>query len=198
MQPSPKNWPGSRIATTASLPCSERTVSLTLPFRNVEHRVGDVALLEHVLVLAKFENRFPGSDFGEKSRRVQLVISWLSHRSLLWLDERHLTSSARACNIFVCCSIEAHRLSHDTGHLCQKSGMSDRHGRSLRAGQSFNLGTELLRERLDDARAEPGFWLSKDTVRLPNSIVGDRKLPICSRNFIRNGDLSIFCIFAEC
>src|SRR5258708_15266323 len=91
-----------------------------------------------------------------------------------------------------------HRLSHDTGHLCQKSGMSDRHGRSLWAGQSFNLGTQLLRERLDDSRAEPGFWLSEDTVRLPNSIVSDRKLPICSRNFIRNGDLSIFCIFAEC
>src|SRR5665811_1040388 len=31
MQPSPKNWPGSKIATTASLPCSEMTVSLTLP-----------------------------------------------------------------------------------------------------------------------------------------------------------------------
>src|SRR6266850_3821896 len=91
------------------------------------------------------------------------------------------------------CSIEAPRLSHDTGHLCQKSGVSDRHGRSLWASQSFNLGTELLRERVDDARAEPGFWLSKDTVRLPNSIVSDRKLPICSRNFIRNGDLSIFC-----
>ena len=30
--PSPKNWPGSKIPTTASLPCSDRTVSLTLPF----------------------------------------------------------------------------------------------------------------------------------------------------------------------
>jgi hypothetical protein len=49
-------------------------------------------LLEDVLVLAKFENRFPGSDFGDKNRRIKLVISWLSHRSLLWLDERHLTS----------------------------------------------------------------------------------------------------------
>ena len=95
-------------------------------------------------------------------------------------------------------SAEAHRLSHDTGHLCQKSGVSDRHGRSLWAGQSFNLGTELLRERLDDARAEPGFWLSKDAVRLANPIVSDRKLPICSGNFLRNGDLPIFCIFAEC
>ena len=86
-----------------------------------------------------------------------------------------------------CWSIEAHHLSHDTGHLCQKSGVSDRHGRSLRAGQSFNLGTELLRERLDDARAEPGFWLSKDAVRLANPIVSDRKLPIRSIDIICNG-----------
>jgi hypothetical protein len=76
--------------------------------------------------------------------------------------------------------------------------VSDRHGRSLRASQSFNLGTELLRERLDDARAEPGFWLRKDAVRPASPIVGDRKLPICSGNIIRNGDLPIFGIFAEC
>src|SRR6266404_7873239 len=104
---------------------------------------------------------FPAPTLARKSFASKLVISWLSHRSLLWLDERHLTSSARACNIFVCCSIEAHRLSHDTGHLCQKSGMSDRHGRSLWAGQSFNVGTELLRERLDDARAEPRFLVEQ-------------------------------------
>jgi len=43
-------------------------------------------LLEDVLVLAKFENRFPGSDFGDKDLRIKLVISWLSHGSPLWLD----------------------------------------------------------------------------------------------------------------
>jgi hypothetical protein len=31
-QRSPKNWSGSRIAITASLPCSDTTVSFTLPF----------------------------------------------------------------------------------------------------------------------------------------------------------------------
>src|ERR1700730_579953 len=62
---------------------------LDLAFLNVKHRVGDIALLEHVLVLVKFENRFPRSDFGDKNLRVKLVISWLSHGSLLWLDERH-------------------------------------------------------------------------------------------------------------
>src|ERR1700719_1179906 len=171
---------------------------LDLAFLNVKHRVRGIALLEHVLILVKFEDRFPKSDFGEKNLRIKLVISWLSHRSLLWLDERHLTSSARACNIFVCCSIEAPRLSHDTGHPWKKSGVRDRHGCSLWASKSSNLGTELLRERLDDARAEPGFWLSKDAVRLANPIVSDRKLPICSGNIIGNGDLPIFGIFAEC
>src|SRR6202162_3876533 len=120
-------------------------------FLNVKHRVGDIALLKHVLILMEFQYLLSRAHFGEKNLRVKHVIGWLSHRSLLWLDERHLTSSARACNIYVCCSIEAPRLSHDTGHLCQKSGVSDRHGRSLRAGQSFNLGPELLRERLYDA-----------------------------------------------
>jgi hypothetical protein len=76
--------------------------------------------------------------------------------------------------------------------------MSDRHGRSLRAAQSYNLGIELLRKRVDDAGAKPGFWLGKDAVRFSNPVVNDRKLPICSGNIKRNGDLPIFCIFAEC
>ena len=83
-------------------------------------------------------------------------------------------------------------------NLRRKSSVSDRHSRSLRAAQSFNLGVELLRQRIDDAGAKPGFWLGKDAVRLPNPVVSDRKLPICSGNIIRNGDLPIFCIFVEC
>src|ERR1019366_2743078 len=102
----------------------------------------------------------------------------------------HATSSPVA-------RLRNHRLSHDTGHLCQKSGVSDRHGRSLWAGQSFNLGTELLRERLDDARAEPGFWLSKDAVRLANPIVSDRELPIRSIDIIRDGYPAIDFIGGE-
>src|SRR5258708_30796324 len=57
-------------------------------FLNVKHRVRDLALLEHMLILVKFEDRFPKSDFGEKNLRIKLVISWLSHRSLLCSDER--------------------------------------------------------------------------------------------------------------
>ena len=89
MHPSPKNWPGSKIATTAFLAMFGQDSKLDLAFLKVKHRVSDIALLEHVLVLVKFENRFPGSDFGDKNLRVKLVISGLSHGSLLWLDERH-------------------------------------------------------------------------------------------------------------
>src|SRR5450830_1643651 len=78
-----------------------------------------------------------------------------------------------------------------------ESGVSDRHGRSVGAAQSFNFGVELLCKRVDDAGAKPGFWLGKDADRISNSIVSDRKLPIRSRNIKRNGDLPVFFIFAK-
>src|SRR5271157_1885010 len=68
--------------------------------------------------------------------------------------------------------------------LRRESGVSDRHGRALRAGRSFNGGIELLRKRLDDASPESSLWLSKDTVRLADPIVSDRKLPIRSIDII--------------
>src|ERR1700722_9796864 len=71
-----------------------------------------------------------------------------------------------------------------------EGGMSDRNRRALSTGQCFNLSIELLRERLNDARAESRFCLGKDAIQLANSVVGDRKLPICSRGFIRDDDLS--------
>jgi hypothetical protein len=61
--------------------------------------------------------------------------------------------------------------------LSPESGMCDRHGRARRIGQSLNLGTELLRERLDDASSEPSFRLGKDAIWPANPIVSDRKLP---------------------
>src|ERR1700722_8424772 len=59
-------------------------------FLNVKHRVGDVALLKHVLILMEFQYLLSGAHFGEKNLRVKHVISRLSHRSFLWFDERHL------------------------------------------------------------------------------------------------------------
>src|SRR3984957_12255722 len=66
MQPSPKNWPGSRIPTTASLPCSDITTTLTRPFLNIENRVRNVSLGEDDLVLAIFQYRFSLAHLGEK------------------------------------------------------------------------------------------------------------------------------------
>ena len=68
--------------------------------------------------------------------------------------------------------------------------MSDRYSRALWAGQGFNLGIELLRERFYDSRSEAGFWLSKHAVRLANPIVRDRNLPIRSFDIIRDDDLT--------
>src|ERR1700686_5455936 len=63
-------------------------------FLNVKQRVGDIALLKHVLILMEFKYLLSRTHFGEKNLRVEHVISWLSQRRLLWLDERYLTSSA--------------------------------------------------------------------------------------------------------
>jgi len=65
------------------------------------------------------------------------------------------------------------RYSRSPDFLRREGGMSDRHGCVLGTGQSFNLGTQLFRERLDDARTETGFALSKDAIRLAHAIVGN-------------------------
>src|SRR5712675_1977210 len=43
------------------------------------------------------------------------------------------------------------RWSGGLDRLGRESGVRDRHGRALRTGQSFNLGIELMRQRLDYA-----------------------------------------------
>lgn len=68
----------------------------------------------------------------------------------------------------------------------------------MKAAQSYNLGIELLRKRVDDAGAKPGLWLGKDALRFADPVVTDRKLPIRSGNIKCNGDLPVFSIFAEC
>ena len=58
---------------------------LDLTFLNVKHRVRDVALLEHVLIFAKFQYRFSRSNLGEKVFGVKRVLGWILHGSLLWV-----------------------------------------------------------------------------------------------------------------
>jgi hypothetical protein len=67
MQPSPKNCPGSRIAMTASLPCSDRTVSFALPFEGKIPCQRRVTLSKDFLILAEFEDRFPRAHLAKKA-----------------------------------------------------------------------------------------------------------------------------------
>ena len=64
--------------------------------------------------------------------------------------------------------------------------MSDCDTRSVMVCDGFHNGIELLRQRFDNSRAEPGFWLGKNTVNLSDPIVVDRKLPV--RSFDLKGD----------
>jgi hypothetical protein len=57
---------GKNCPTTASLPRSEMTVSLILPFWMKKNRVPDVTLRKNNLILPVFRNRFSIAHFGEK------------------------------------------------------------------------------------------------------------------------------------
>ena len=69
--PSAQNSSGPRSATTASFPCSEMTVILTLSFLDVEHRVRRIALPEDRLVLSIFGDGSAPIHGGEKYHRVK-------------------------------------------------------------------------------------------------------------------------------
>src|ERR1700683_2202994 len=75
--------------------------------------------------------------------------------------------------------------------------MSNRPGRAPTAGQSFDLSTELMRQRLDDTGAKSRLSWGKAPIRLANPIVRDRKLPIRSDHVICDGDLAFGLIVGE-
>src|ERR1700688_5237951 len=78
-----------------------------------------------------------------------------------------------------------------------ESGVSNRYGRALRAGQGFDLSIELMRQRLDDTGAKSGLALGKAAGRLANPIVGDRKLPIRSDHVVGDSDPAFGLIVGE-
>jgi hypothetical protein len=90
------------------------------------------------------------------------------------------------------------RSSRGSGHRCRESGVSDRYIRALRPGQGFNDGVEFMRERIDYAGAEPGFRLSKDAIRLANSIVSDREFSICAVDIVRDIDPAFHIFAGKC
>src|ERR1700692_3414926 len=59
---------------------------LDLTFLKVKHSVGDIALLEHVLIFMEFQYLLSRAHLGEKAFGVKHVLGWLLHGSLLWLD----------------------------------------------------------------------------------------------------------------
>jgi hypothetical protein len=62
--------------------------------------------------------------------------------------------------------------------------MGDRNGCPLPGAHRLYLGLELFRERLDDAGSKSAFRLGEYAIGLPDTIVGDGKLPVCSGNLI--------------
>ena len=52
--------------------------------------------------------------------------------------------------------------------------VDDRHGRALWSGGHLGAGAELVRKRLDDARAEAGAYALVAVVTQPNAVVGHR------------------------
>jgi hypothetical protein len=49
---------------------------------NVKNRIRHASLLEDVLILSNFQDRFARPHLGEKSLRIELVTDWRPHGSL--------------------------------------------------------------------------------------------------------------------
>jgi len=74
-------------------------------FLNVKHSVGDIALLEHVLILCSSNTCFPAPTLARKF--VKHVLVWLLHGSLLWLDQLQNFSASNCCRASgIVCDLE--------------------------------------------------------------------------------------------
>ena len=74
-------------------------------FLNVKHSVGDIALLEHVLILWNSNTCFPAPTLARKF--VKHVLVWLLHGSLLWLDQFQNFSAPNCCRASgIVCDLE--------------------------------------------------------------------------------------------
>src|SRR6267142_1122420 len=74
---------------------------LDLAFLNVKHRVGDIALLEHVLIPVEFQYVLSRAHFGKKVFGVKHVLVLLLHGSLLRLDQFHPSLARRTATASV-------------------------------------------------------------------------------------------------
>ena len=74
MQPSPKNWPGSRIPDNGFLALLGYDNNLDPAFLNIEDRICHVALRKDDLILAKFKDGLPFAHLGEKLLRIKYCL----------------------------------------------------------------------------------------------------------------------------
>src|SRR5579872_2365231 len=79
----------------------------------------------------------------------------------------------------------------------RKSGVGNQYRGTLGAAHHVYPGFELLGERVDDAGAQAGFCLRKDTDRCANPVVSNRKLPIRSSDRKSDGYLPIDSVVGE-
>ena len=74
-------------------------------FLNVKHSVGDIALLEHVLILWNSNTCFPAPTLARKF--VKHLLVWLLHGSLLWLDQFQNFNAPNCCRASgIVCDLE--------------------------------------------------------------------------------------------
>src|ERR1700719_3014715 len=69
--------------------------------------------------------------------------------------------------------------------------VDDRHDRTLRASGLLAAGVELVRERLDDARAQAAACALVAVVTPPDAVVGYRQSPTGAVNIVSHHDLTL-------
>ena len=75
--------------------------------------------------------------------------------------------------------------------------MRERHVHATRAADDFDLCIEVLRECLDEGRAQSALRRSVGDIRFPDSIVGHDKLPVRSIDLVADDDLTVLCVLGK-
>ena len=75
--------------------------------------------------------------------------------------------------------------------------MRERHVHAAWAADDFDLCIEVLRERLDEGRAQAALRRSGGGIRLSDPIVGHDKLPVRSVDLVADDDPTVLCVFGK-
>ena len=173
----------------------------------IDYRKSTDVILQHAV--CRIDDRCVGIDgydlSGHDLMRAHFTISWLLGKPIsrrgINMPTRHFIDAAlhrwqrraREIDVKLMKSLYLRRLVRHLG----KSGMGNRYRSSLGAAHNVNPGFELLGERVDDAGAQAGFCLRKDTNRRADPVVRNRKLPIRSGDGESDGYLTIGSVVGE-